>query len=246
MTVRDVHALSEPELEREMDRRRSERALEATDDAALLIPAASDAMGLSRRKLVDVVQYLSEPPVWRLVFDNGAAVNLSTEELCSLPKARARIAEAARETVKSRATDWLGVADLIMRAASDESIGREATDGGLCASWLEEFLSERPPMADEDEAVALGFPFAYDGDLYVHGPALRKWLHVARGDNVTPRRMGVVLRAGGCVSMKLDRRRQGGGTRDWWRLPEDVALDVPTAATPSTASRTSKVVSRSG
>jgi len=219
----DLDALTDEELAELVERRKRDRELEATDDPAVLVAELTERLGLVRAKLVEVVRYrASGGNHYRLVFDGDRVAELTTAELLSRTKARPRIADATDEVVTTPAREWDEVAGMVMRAATDEDIG--ATDAELCQSWLHGYALDayetRDPADLYDGAARV---LVREEGRYVHGDSLRRWVvRTTEERGVTAKRMGVVLKAGGCtlVDVALRLGPDGRTTRKLWRLAE--------------------------
>ena len=215
---RDPATLTDAELEAETERRRQQNALAATDDATVLVGAITDRLGLSRAKLVRVVRYrATDGNLYHLVFDGDRVAELTTSELLTRHRARPCIYDAVDEVVTTPTPEWDALVGMIGRAATDEELGREATDAGLCDHWLEEYAGDDGYETDDPGEFFGGMRathvLVHEGERYLHGPRLRDWLTKTMGERgLTHKRTGTVLRAGGCEPVRLDlqARRQAG------------------------------------
>jgi hypothetical protein len=221
---RDYDDATLEELERLAEERRRRLALEATNDRAALCREVDERLGLTRAKLVEVVRYrASGGNHYRLTFDGERVAELTTAELLARVKARPRIADAVDDVVTTPPAEWDDLARLIMRAATDEDIG--ATDAELCRSWLQGYALDGYETSDPADLYdGAARVLMRDEGRYVHGDSLRRWVVRTTDERgVTSKRMGVVLKAGGCALVNLALRLgpDERTTRKLWRLPED-------------------------
>lgn len=145
------------------------------------------------------------------------------EHLIGQTAFRNRVAAVAGVLVpKFKGERWDQIAQALLNACEEESLGAEATDAGLCHAWLQAYLSERKPAPEEEwqQALLIQSPFRYNGSVYITGAGLRKWLKLTQGENLNAKSMGAILRAGGCVAEVLGCEVEGKRTtRSVWRLP---------------------------
>src|SRR3972149_257509 len=78
---------------------------------------------------------------------------------------------------------WDRIAQMLLDAAEEESIGPEATDAGAGAAWLAGFLAQYEPSENIDEAIRAKMPFVRAGRTYFFLPTLRHWVkHSPHGE----------------------------------------------------------------
>lgn len=185
-----------------------------------LLETLSALLGVEIRR---IVKYLSDPPQYRLETARGAIMLGGVEHLIGQAAFRNRVAAVAGVLIpKFKGDKWDQIAQAMLNACEEESLGAEATDAGLCHAWLQAYLSERKPAPEEEwqQALLIQNPFRYNGSVYITGAGLRKWLKLTQGENLNAKSMGAILRAGGCVAEVLGCEVEGKRTtRSVWRLP---------------------------
>ncbi len=194
----------------EIEHKRTAEQLRTTHDPAVLLPVIREALAL-RCKLLRVVRTDAEPESFRVETSEGTVrLGASARWITRPGDFRAAFMLATGEVLaRPRGADWDEVCSMIVRAAEVEDIGPEATDAGLGASWLEEFLTER--LIIEAAAWEAGMPVGairHLDRLHVIASELRRWLH-DRGERPSHARFGEVLRAAGLEPGRLDLVRDG-------------------------------------
>jgi hypothetical protein len=207
------------ELEEQLAAERERAELALVTDPGVLLAKVTEALGLRRSEVKDVVKLAATPPSYEVVTTLGS-VTLSSHEVQRWTEWRRAIFDATGEVVAPLSGDrWTDVLDMVGRAERTVEVGEEATDEGLGRAWLSEYLLAKTPVDDVTEAAVTEYPFVHLDRVHIFGNALRRWLWVSRAEKVTPKRMGVVLRAAGCDD--VDVRAKGWRGRAW-RVPQDV------------------------
>jgi hypothetical protein len=217
--------------------------LRATTDRSVLLNEVNDSLRVLRAKLVEVHKLVATPPQWRLMFDNGADVLMSSADLDTPSRFRQRVMQAIDERPHTGRGDAFGdVVDMILRAAVPEELDDAATDAGLGREWLASYIRVHArPVPNIGEAFAAKAPWRDGARVVVWGEGLREWLR-AKGEKITAARMGAVLRSAGCEKVheraKVDKAGQSLKPDDaayadarWadfygWRVPDEVASEV--------------------
>lgn len=230
--------LTEEELQQQLEEIKNASDLRLCRDPSILLPKATEAMDLRDSAVVAVVKLLADPPVWEVQTTKGT-VRMAGDEIASRLKFKRRMIDTLSEVVTDmRPKEWDEVVRLLMQAHTVENIGDEATDAGACATWLAVYLTAKEPrdldLDDEHHnAVSTRHPFRYrkgDGPTYVYifGEEFRKWLLLSRGEKLTGKRMGVILRAGGHEDVQLDLKIKGQRVAPRvWRLRGEVEPTPP-------------------
>lgn len=169
------------------------------------------------------IRYTQDPPRYRGETTSDAVTFGTADVILSQNKMRAAIASVTKIVIpRFKGPKWDDIAQAIFTACDDEDTGIESTDEGMAFSWLTEYLTDRPVTENVEEAAATQNPYRVNGNVFVFGPALRRWIHLTRGDRVSPQRMGEVLRAYGCdhttPNVMINGERT---TRSVWQLPDE-------------------------
>lgn len=108
----------------------------------------------------------------------------------------------------------------------DQDVGLEATDRGQMQSWLTQYISQRPPAGDADEAALSEYPFIDDAGrtcLFLNG--FKRWLFIQHQEKIGPKVLATRLKQFGAdygsINVTIDGKRT---SRSIWRLPKDVKL----------------------
>lgn len=176
---------------------------------------------LLKVEITKVTKYLADPPQYKLSTSRGEIMLGTVDKLVGQTAFRMAVAAACGVLIpKFKPAQWDKIAQALLDACTEESLGLEATDAGTCHAWLTAYLAERRPLDSVEEALEVGYPFVKDGNLYLFGNNLRKWLSLVQGERVTAKAMGAILRAGGCtaevIAVDVDGKRT---TRGVWKLP---------------------------
>lgn len=180
--------------------------------------ALSNQLGI---EILHFVKYLADPPSYSMVTPTqeihiGAISSILTQQ-----KLREAVAQATGHIIdRFSRQSWDRISQAILDACEDQDTGMEATEAGLVYVWLTEYLLARPPVTDAEEAVLSGHPITDEHGVHIFGASLRHWLWVARGERVSSRELGRMLRAYGCAPSRLNIMVEGSrSTRSAWTLP---------------------------
>jgi hypothetical protein len=121
---------------------------------------------------------------------------------------------------------WDTIAQALLDACEEETLGDEATEIGTAAAWLVGYLDERKPIDDANSAVQTRHPFVTEGHVHIFGTDLRKWLNFAQGEKITAKAMGATLRPLGAepITMGFSMGDQS-TTRNVWKLPRGFGIN---------------------
>jgi hypothetical protein len=174
---------------------------------------------------VHFIQYASEPAAYALVTPTKTVMLGGTDGILTWSKLKATIWETLGIQIpRFKTPEWDRITKLIPKVWEIQDVGAEATQRGEVASWLSAYLSQRPPVDTVAEAVASEYPFVDgQGRVCLFGQALRRWLYLTYQERVTPKQLGVRLKAFGCEPDKVTVDVHGKRTsKATWRLPSNV------------------------
>ena len=155
-------------------------------------------------KIVKLQKFLSEPPSYRLQTPT-TNINIETAgDIISQTKFRVKIADATGIVIEPfNRKDWPKIAQLLLNACEEVSVGEESTDEGYIRGILRSYLDGNSDFVElkniEDYSEVIGnqsFPFSFQGNIYLSLSDLRKYIRIMTGDNLTIKHLGKLLRIG--------------------------------------------------
>ena len=195
--------------------------LEPAERRALLLGELSGNFGL---EITRIQKYMTDPPSYRIETARGAIALKTIDDLVNETKLRSNIAAAAGVFFPILKKTWPVVAQKLLDCCEEQDAGVETTQKGIVANWLREYLRERKPMDDIEQALRGGFPFTHEGGTYVVGMEIRRWLNVDWQEKISPQELGTHLKMYGCTVQKFP---VGTGservTVSAWRIPRETA-----------------------
>lgn len=181
-----------------------------------------------RGEVIRVVKHPGEPfSSWKLSFPAGTVLVPSTEKLQSQTFMRALLLEVGISLPFLKRDPWAQTVSMIVTAAEDEDLGREATAAGRATTWLCAYLENRVLVdgdADLSEAFETGAPFMRNGQAWVFAVEFHKFVRVTQGEGrLQPRDINQMLRAAGSDVRNQhytpgSKRRT---TKEVWLVPEE-------------------------
>jgi len=179
-------------------------------------------------KIIKMIRYLSDPPLFEMITDRGATHIGGSGHLISQTTMRAKIHSATGILIKRlKEFKWDKVVQALTDACEEIELGSMTTSAGLGDQWLQEYIDDRTPMVIGDEfstwnALQSGCPFIKDDDLYVFSSPFKKWLKIGRGETCSHQEIALRLKSAGCTSTNLSMRTDNGRvvTRAAWVMPQ--------------------------
>lgn len=193
-------------------------ASEPASKRKLIIDALSAMFGVTIKR---IIKYLADQPTYRLETDLGSIMLGEVANLINQNQLRTKMAAACgRLLPKFKGERWENIAQALLDACEDEELGEEATERGQARAWVQNYLEERKPIDDPEQASITKYPFIKDHNVYIFGSSLRQWLVISQGEKVTAKQMGAILRAYDCQPETVYVQVQGKETtRSVWRIP---------------------------
>jgi hypothetical protein len=190
---------------------------------AALTARISEAFKLEGvHRIVRVTRYMSEPRVYALEIASGECVRLGDVSFLIDPgKLQLKIAELAGRIIPNfkRNAAWMPLQQALLDACVDVPVGDEGTDAGMALSWLRAYLESQPVLESIDKSDRTRSPFARGGRVHIYMDDLRRWVHLNRGDRVTDKEMGILLRRAAAEPVKV---AIGKSSRQVWVLPDAI------------------------
>ncbi len=170
--------------------------------------------------ITGIKKYLSTPAEYRIVTDQGEITIGGIADLLSAHIVRLRLAEITKRLAPRLSQKaWDRIAQVMLEVAEDVNVGDEATDAGATSSMLEAYLEAHRIVdgADAEIAFQSGVPVRHNGAVCINGSKFREWLRFARGENMTMRKLSILLKQHGGEPQQV---RIKGTVRRVWRLPD--------------------------
>jgi hypothetical protein len=174
-------------------------------------------------EVLTVLKYRSTPPSYRLETPTGGIALGSASEVLAWPSMRACIVATTGVLIpRFKVPVWDRLVQMIFDACEDLDTGYESTEHGQISSWLSEYLMNKRPVVDQAEAAAMEYPYTDGERVHIFGSSFRRWLWLNRGERVTQRELGRLLRLHGASPIRLNVVVDGvKTTRSAWVLPEE-------------------------
>ena len=189
----------------------------------------SNLLGFRIRR---VLKFVTDPPQYRLVLEEGCIHLGGVEALLNPQKFRASIAAVSGHLIQRfTGTRWDPVAQAILQAVEELDLGADSSAEGLVDEWLGEYLSQHRPSPERQEAIPIREPFL-DPDQQ---PAFflsefRSWLAFHRDERLGRRHIATLLRSAACTPRVVSYTREGDGHKSTvhvWVAPVSVAARLP-------------------
>lgn len=183
--------------------------------------------------LQSIVRYLSTPPRYSALLEDGRTVDLGNAETL-LNQRRLRLAVFAATHHLLRWVDqryWDDVVRVIALAAEDRD-APEAEEFDWLRGLLESYLEERKPATEDDRDNWLAhhrmeLPLIRQGEALISSTNLATWAADARGANIRPRDLALLLRRYGAELSRISVREHGTiRYRRYWALPASLTPEA--------------------
>ena len=190
-----------------------------------MMTALSKTLGITVNR---VIRFSSDPPQFRIETDDRH-INLGSVENL-IEQRRFKNSVAAMTGILMEPIDkkrWPKTAQTLLDCCIDMDAGMEATDKGSLILWLNQYLSERPPLDQEekDQAAATRFPFFWESQGRIHTALFLSdfinWLRVSLSVKREGRQMGVLFRSFGFKSKQI----KIGSRPTWVWVMSNVEID---------------------
>jgi hypothetical protein len=173
-------------------------------------------------EIVHFIKYTSEPPSYTMVTPTQRVDLGDVNGVIQPQRFRASLAAATGTLIgRFKAHAWDRVAQAILDACEEQDVGLESTESGQVYVWISEYLMSRPPVEDAEQAVITEYPFRDERGVHIFGSSLKRWLWLARGERVSNRELGRMLRDYGCSPFKINVTVESQRTsRQAWTIPQ--------------------------
>lgn len=201
----------------------------AEDEREGLLTDVSNLLGFRIRR---VLKFITDPPQYRLVLQEGCIHLGGVEAILNPQKFRQAIAAVSGHLIdRFNGTRWDPVAQAILHSVEELDLGADSSAESLVDEWLGEYLAQHRPSEDRQEAIPIREPFL-DPD---EQPAFflsefRSWLAFHRDERLGRRQIATLLRSANCQPRIVSYSREGDGHKSTvhvWIAPPSVASRLP-------------------
>jgi len=185
----------------------------------------SNLLGFRVRR---VLKFLSDPPQFRLVLEEGTIHLGGVEAILTSSKFRASIAAVSGHLIQRfNGARWDPVAQAILQAVEELDLGADSSAEGLVSEWLSDYLAQHRPSEDRSEAVPIRMPFLDpDGLPAFFLPEFKTWLKFHRDETLGRRQIATLLRTAGVQPRAVAYVRDSDNhktTISVWVVPKSIA-----------------------
>ena len=223
--------IAEEAHERITERVEAVQSGEATvdDERDGFLTDVSNLLGFRIRR---VLKFVTDPPQYRLVLEQGTIHLGGVEAILNSSKFRASIAAVSGQLIaRFNGARWDPVAQAILQAVEELDLGNDSSAEGLVGEWLGEYLSQHRPSEDRQEAIPLREPFIDpDGQPAFFLSEFRSLLAFHRDERLGRRQVATLLRSAGCVPRVVGYVRASDAHRTTvqvWVAPLAIAAVLP-------------------
>ena len=178
-----------------------------------------------------IIKYVTDPPQYRLVLDEGTIHLGDVNTILNPAKFRAAVAAISGRLIRRfNGQQWDPVAQAILQAVEELDLGADSSAEQLVSEWLNEFLTQHKPSIDRDDAVSARLPFlAHDGLPAFFLSEFRSWLGFARDEKMGRKQVATLLRSAGCTPRAVAYHREDGSnsTVHVWVATQAIATSLP-------------------
>lgn len=190
--------------------------------------AAMEAIGAQLElEIVHFIKYTSDPPSYRMITPTCGVDLGDAGGILGWQRFRESVvASTGRMIPRFKTQAWDRIAQAVFDACEEQDVGMESTEEGMVHVWLTEYLMSRPPLDRVNDAIDSEYPYRDDSGVHLFGSSLRRWLWLSRGERVSARELGRLLRQFGCEPRKMNITVEGArSSRAAWALP--ASFEVP-------------------
>lgn len=199
------------------------------DEREGFLTDVSNLLGFQIRR---VLKFVTDPPQYRLVLEQGTIHLGGVEAILNSTKFRASIAAVSGQLI-SRFTGarWDPVAQAILQAVEELDLGNDSSAEGLVGEWLGEYLAQHYPSEERQDAIPIREPFLDpDGQPAFFLSEFRSWLAFHRDERLGRRQVATLLRSAGCIPRVVGYVREADGNRSTvqvWTTPPLISAGLP-------------------
>lgn len=183
-------------------------------------------------KIRRIIKFVTDPPQYRLVLEEGQIHLGGVEAILNPAKFRAGIAAVSGTLIQRfQGARWDPVAQAILQAVEELDLGSDSSAEGLVGEWLSEYLQQHRPSTDRTEAIGIRHPFVLpDGRVCVFLAEFRSWLGFHRDERLGRKQLATLLRTANSEPVTVNYIRQSDGKKTTvacWVVPGSVSSMLP-------------------
>ena len=199
-----------------------------------------DVSSLLGFKIRRILKFVTDPPQYRLVLDDGQIQLGPVDTILNASKFRAAIAAVSGTLIQRfRGARWDPVAQAILQAVEELDLGTDSTVDGIVGEWLSEYLSLYRPSDNRVEAIGAKYPFRNkNGRVCFFLSEFRSWLGFHRDEKLGRKQIATLLRSAGSEPLVVNYVREVDGkktTVNCWCVPTAVLDSLPGPAEEASA-----------
>ena len=203
--------------------------VEPEDEREGFLTDISSLLGFRIRR---VLKFITDPPQYRLVLEEGCIHLGGVESILNPTKFRASIAAVSGHLIQRfNGTRWDPVAQAILQAVEELDLGADSSAEGLVDEWLGEYLAQHKPSDERQDAIAIREPFFDpDGQPAFFLSEFRSWLAFHRDERLGRRQIATLLRSASCTPRVVSYTREPDGHKSTvhvWVAPPSVSTRLP-------------------
>lgn len=179
--------------------------------------------------LKSIIRYLSTPPRYAALLEDGRAVDLGTaESLLSQRKLRLAVFGSTHHLLRWVDQRYWDDLVRVIATASEDRDAPESEEFDWLRGLLESYLEERKPASEDDHHNwqahhRMELPLFYRGEVLVNSVNLATWAADTRSSKIRPRDLALILRRYGAEPVKPSVRENGVvRNRRYWQLPSSL------------------------
>ena len=194
-----------------------------------------------------IIKFLSDPPQYRLVLEDGQIHLGGVEVILNSTKFRAAIAAVSGTLIgRFNGQRWDPVAQAILQAVEELDLGSDSTAEGLVGEWMSEFLGQHRPSDDRNEAIGIKHPFyAKDGRVCIFLSEFRSWLAFHRDERLGRKQLATLLRTAHSEPVTINYIREADQKKTTcacWTVPLSIVATLPQRVARATVEEPDDVV----
>jgi hypothetical protein len=192
----------------------------------------NDLSALLGIPIVSIVKYVSDPPQYRLILEEGPIHLGGVENIINSAKFRAAIAAISGRLIpRFKAERWDPVAQAILNAVETLDLGADSSAEGLVLEWVTEYLTSHRPTEERVDAIQIREPFVdADGKAAFFLSQFKTWLAFHRDEKLSRRQLATMLRTAGLQPRTQSYRRPADGAGSSvhvWSVTDIIQSRVP-------------------
>ena len=192
----------------------------------------TDLKALLGIPLVSIIKYVSDPPQYRLILEEGPIHLGGVDNIINSSKFRAAIAAISGRLIpRFKGDQWDPVAQAILNAVEEQDLGADSSAEGLVLEWVTEYLTSHRPSDERMDAIQIREPFIDpDGRAAFFLSQFKTWLSFHRDEKLTRRQLATMLRTAGLTPRTQSFRRAVDGMSSSvhvWSVTESIQSRVP-------------------